>query len=524
MAEQPNLLGIEAADAAVDEGAKDGRGGDKALNEHPKLESIDRSQGVFQSIFVDELIGPHHPARAIWNLTGQLELSGFRGKVTSTEGSVGRPAKDPRLLIAIWIYAYSEGISSARELERMMEHEPGLKWLTGMSVVNHHTLSDFRVEHRKQLDEMFTQLLAILEKQGFIELDEVMHDGTKIRAHAGADAARREKTLNEHLERARRQVAALADPYDETVSKRRQAAKERAARQQLERLEQAAKELKTLQSAKKDSKEKQAVRVNLTEPESRVMKHGDHAYAPSYNAQISTEASNKIIVGVELTNVGHDADALAPAMEKVKESCQRYPDRVVADGGYTNQETMIEMEDKKIEFIGSIRDKASAQAGSAVAAGIDPQFAAAFFKVIEERKLSMCPAGKLMHYVRQSKKGDSVYHQYQGSAGDCGVCAFGKQCCPKNAQRGRTVSILVKEPEAIKRFRDKMETEQAKAIYKRRGAVAEFPHCWIKDKIGLRKFRLRGLVKAGTELLWAVLTYNFMQWIRLSSARAPLPV
>jgi transposase len=521
MAEQPSLLAIEAADAAVDAEVRERRSS-KSLNAHPKLESVDRSQGIFQTIYVDELIGPYHPARAIWDLTGQLELSRFRGKVASTEGSVGRPAKDPRLLIAIWIYAYSEQISSARELERMMEYEPGLRWLTGMSVVNHHTLSNFRVEHREQLDEMFTELLAILEKQGLIELNEVMHDGTKIRAHAGADAARREKTLNEHLERARRQVAALADPNDETVSKRRQAAQERAARQRVERLEQAAEELKTLQSAKKDSKEKQAVRVNLTEPESRVMKHGDHAYAPSYNAQISTEASNKIIVGMELTNVGHDADALAPAMEKVKESCQRYPDRVVADGGYTNQATMIKMEGKKIEFIGSIRDKASAQAGSAVAAGIDPQFAASFFRVVEEGKLLTCPAGKPLNYMRQSKKGESLYHQYQASASDCGVCEFGKQCCPKNAQNGRTVSVLVKEPEAVKRFRDKMATEQAKAIYKRRGPVAEFPHCWIKERIGLRKFRLRGLVKAGTELLWAVLTYNFMQWIRLSSAKAPL--
>ena len=61
-----------------------------------------------------------------------------------------------------------------------------------------------------------------------------------------------------------------------------------------------------------------------------------------------------------------------------------------------------------------------------------------------------------------------------------------------------------------------METAAAKRIYKRRGEVAEFPNAWIKEKLGIRKFRLRGLAKAGMEAVWACLTYNVMQWIRLS--------
>ena len=62
---------------------------------------------------------------------------------------------------------------------------------------------------------------------------------------------------------------------------------------------------------------------------------------------------------------------------------------------------------------------------------------------------------------------------------------------------------------------EKMQTEEAKQIYRHRGEVAEFPNAWIKDKIGLRQFRLRGLVKVGMEVLWACLTYNIKQWIRL---------
>jgi hypothetical protein len=68
----------------------------------------------------------------------------------------------------------------------------------------------------------------------------------------------------------------------------------------------------------------------------------------------------------------------------------------------------------------------------------------------------------------------------------------------------------------MQRFAEKMQTEEGKAIYRQRGAVAEFPNAWIKEKLGLRQFRLRGLVKVGLEVLWAVLTYNIQQWVRLS--------
>ena len=65
-------------------------------------------------------------------------------------------------------------------------------------------------------------------------------------------------------------------------------------------------------------------------------------------------------------------------------------------------------------------------------------------------------------------------------------------------------------------FIERMRTDPAKAIYRQRSEVAEFPNAWIKAKLGIRQFRLRGLVKVGLEALWACLTYNIQQWIRLS--------
>ena len=60
-----------------------------------------------------------------------------------------------------------------------------------------------------------------------------------------------------------------------------------------------------------------------------------------------------------------------------------------------------------------------------------------------------------------------------------------------------------------------MQTDEAKAIYKTRSQVAEFPNLWIKTKFGLRQFSVRGVAKVRIESEWAALTYNICQWIRL---------
>ncbi len=122
---------------------------------------------MLATICVEELIPADHKARAIWELVGKLDLSRFAEPLQTAVGCAGRPAWDPHLLVSLWVYAYSEGIGSAREIERLMEWEPALQWLSGLVAVNHHTLSDFRVEHKAALDDLFAQLLALLESAGW---------------------------------------------------------------------------------------------------------------------------------------------------------------------------------------------------------------------------------------------------------------------------------------------------------------------------------------------------------------------
>lgn len=484
-----------------------------------KLRRVNRRQTTLLTVEVEALIGAEHKARAIWELVGRMDLSPFTAGIKTRAGQAGREAWDPQLLVSLWVYAYSEGIGSAREIERQMEWEPGFQWLGGLAQVNHHTLSDFRVGHRAGLDRLFAQLLALLEHAGCLSLERVMHDGTKIGAQAGADTFRRERTVKDHLERARAVVAQMGDPRKdegaEAGRSRKRAAQERVARERVARVERAYQELQQLQRDKASEADRQAVRVSVTEPEARLMKHGDNAIRPSYNAQISTDAQQKIIVGVHLSQSSSDAQSLAPALAQVEENLGRRPEQVVVDGGYTNRDTIVACAEQQTDLIGSLPDPVERSAAAMKSAGIDPAFAPGQFVRQAEGDELRCPAGCRLKFLRQSRKRGNLYRQYQAQGADCQRCALQPRCCPKHPAQGRLVSILVQERAEVAEFRKKMQTPEARAIYRQRGPVAEFPNAWIKEKLGLRKFRVRGLAKAGMEMLWASLTYNVMAWIRL---------
>ena len=483
----------------------------------PKLKPIDRSQLMLKMVDLEHLIEPGHSVRAIWDLVGKLDLDRFLSAIRSQQGEKGRAANSPKMLVSVWLYAYSQGVSSAREIERLMAYEPGLMWLCGGDPVNHHTLSDFRMDHKLALDELFQQLLAVLDGEGLISLDQVMHDGTKVRANAGVDTFRSKETIAKRLEKARQVVKQMGDPREDNqqARTRKQAAQERAARERLEKTTAAMEEMEQILKDN-TAAEAEKARVSVVEPEARKMKHGDNAIVPSYNVQLSTESKNKIIVGVHLSQCSSDAQSLDPAVDKIEENTGHRPAQMVADGGYTNKPNIVAMEEREIDFIGSLPNLERKRTAGAVAAGIDAAFGGQFFILMEGNGKLTCPAGKQLDYKTRNKKRGNIYHVYRAQGSDCKGCEFQKQCCPRNPEKGRSVAVLVTEDPNISKFRKKMESEEARQIYKKRGEVAEFPNAWIKDKIKLRKYRLRGMLKAGIETMWACLAYNAKQWIRLS--------
>jgi transposase len=480
-----------------------------------RVQTIDRQQGWLRSVVVEELVEEDHSVRAIWELTGQLDLSGYYEAIRAVEGVAGAEAIDPRLLVSLWLLAYSQGMGSAREIERRCSYHPAYQWLTGMRVINHHTLSDFRVRHGPALEELFIEVLGVLSSEDLVDLKRVMHDGMRVKAWAGTNSFGREARLRKHLEAAREQVVEMSQwAHDDDISPRQVAARQRAAREKQQRLERACEELKKIQAVKRGNQDKQQARASRSDPQARIMKQSDGGYAPSYNAQISTDAKACILVAAEVSQSGSDYEELVPAERRIEDTCGQPPVELVADGGFTSRANIIEMEQRGVNFIGSMGDGQAQSAGQLKRRGVALEFRTEAFVYDSEHNTYTCPQGQILKYESQEKRIGIIHYHYRASAAACQACPLKSRCCPQQGAQGRSLVRGVEDPVVVA-FRQKMETEAAQQAYKQRGAVAEFPNAWIKDKLRLRQFRLRGLAKVRMELLWACLTYNVQQWIRL---------
>src|SRR6266403_849819 len=382
-------------------------------SQQPLIRYVNRRQMSWRAVDVERLIGEDHPARAIWALVGRLDLRRFYAGIESSETEGGRPAFDPQLLISLWVYAYSQGIGSAREVARRCEYDPAFQWLTGLDEVNYHTLADFRVERQKELDELFTQVLAALSKEGLITLEQVMQDGTKIRAAASPRSVQRESTIQEHWERARRRVKEMGDPRGEESNPRVRQARLRAQREQQERLDQAMEELEKLRKLKAARSPNK--RVSISDPEARIMKQPDGGLALSYNAQLSTDAAHGLIVGVRVTQAASDWEQLLPALEQIGQRLQQQPKQIVADAGYTKRAGIEEMAERKMDFLGSM-PREDACSGRTTPNRLPPSA----FLFQPETNRYVCPEGKfLYHEGRLKNERGLVSRRYLARAKDC---------------------------------------------------------------------------------------------------------
>ncbi len=474
---------------------------------------INRQQLFFRSVDVEKLVEEDDPVRAIWELVGRLDLEPFYAEIEAVEGVAGRPVWDPQLLVSLWLYAYKEGVSSAREISRLCEYHPGYQWLTAMEVVNYHTLADLRIQHKEALDRIFIGVLGVLSHQGLITLDRVMHDGSKVKASAADKSFRRRATLERHLELARKQVEQMGDPLSEELSQRVVRARQRALREKQERLKLAVKELGKIEGSRGKSGQKKEARASTTDPEARVMMQAKGAYGPSYNVQISTDARAKIIVGVGVSQSANDAGELEPGVERIEANLGQEPKQMVVDEGYSNSGSIEAMAEREIDLIGSVPKPKKAPWDPWQRREVARDFHPEAFRYDPSTDRYTCPADQVLTYETREQHGGWWHYRYRARASDCRSCVFQAQCCP-GTKKGRSLVRREQTPE-WEAFRAKMETAEAKEIYKQRSEVAEFPNAWIKEKIGLRQFRLRGLVKVTIEAIWACLTYNICQWIRL---------
>jgi len=410
-----------------------------------RLREAERAQIAWGRIDLDAMLPEDHPARAIWAVVARLDLSALYAQIAARDEVAGAPAIDPRLLLALWVYATSEGEGSARAIWRLTGVHDAYRWLGGGVEVGYHTLSDFRSQQGAVLDALITQVLALLMQQDLVDLTRVAQDGTRVRASAGAASFRRAPTLQALMAQARAHVDTVTrEAADPALSARRAAARQRGAAHRLARLEAALQQIPEVTATKQRSGAKDAtVRVSTTDPDARVMKMGDGGFRPAFNVQFATTSdAARVIVGVDLTNRGSDAGQSSPMLEQIAARTGVRPATLLVDGGYAQHAAI---------------DQAAAK------------------DVV------------LYAPVPKPRQGD-----------------------PRDPHAPRP-----EDSEAVAAWRQRMGTDEAKAIYKQRAATAETVNADAKAHRGLDCLAVRGLDKVlGSASLFA-LTYNILRLITL---------
>lgn len=326
-------------------------------NGQPRMEKPDRQQMQMRLASLDDLLPADHRARVVWEMVQQYDLSPFYARIRSIEGGSGRPAIEPRVLVAVWLYATLEGVVSARELARLCEQHLAYLWLLGGITVNYHTLADFRVEYEAALEHVLTHSVAALMSEGVITIEKTAQDGLRIRASAGASSFRRKPTLEECLRKAQaaldQQKAQAQTEEDSASSPRQRAAQERQAREKLERVKKALQEVEKLaakRAKRRDLKVKERpVRASTTDPEARVMKMADGGFRPAFSGQLTVDMGSRLIIGVEVSNEA-DVNLLNPMLEQIKERCEGYPHEHYVDGGYRNNASFEQAAAKAVDI------------------------------------------------------------------------------------------------------------------------------------------------------------------------------
>ena len=430
-----------------------------------RIRRAERRQTGFELVDLESLVVDDHPVRAVWSFVEGLDLQWFYDRIRARGEAPGRPATDPRILLALWLYATADGIGSARALARLCEHHTIYRWICGGVGVNHTMLSEFRLDSGEFLDGLLTRSLAALMKEGLIRLDEVITDGTKVRAAASRSSMRRRQSLSELEEKARSRVTELKQELEANsaagerrLSKRRLSAAEDRARRVAAALAKppvtATKQDKDLSdedeppsASDKGGKKSREERVSTTDPDAPLMKMADGAVRPAYNVQVASACG--FVVAIEPVQRRNDR-GLAPAMvAQVEQRCGKLPDRLLADAGAMTAADIVTI----------------AQAHSSVQVFSPPP----------ARKEDSKPESKARY------------------------------------ERNRAA-----EPQCLKEWRTRMDSEEGQAVYKRRSNT-EHVHARLKNR-GFGRMVLRGLAKVRIACLLHAVAHNMM-WAL--SRRAP---
>jgi len=473
---------------------------------------------------LEDWIPADHPARVVRSFVDSLDLKALGFRIP--EGTNGRPAYAPALLLRLWLYGYLRALPSCRSLEHAAQNDLGAIWLAGRHRPDHNTLWRFWRDNRHALSPLFAQSVRQAEAQGHIGY--VLHalDGTRIATAASEHAAVHRTAVTKILERIDLRVkeleagverAGLADlaaqsalasatptppatppahqgPGDDNDNPPSAATCDRPAPGTASELARLSEHRTRAQAKLALLDEKATDHLQPGDLDARRMKSRSRFFF-GYNAQAVVDEASGLIVATGLTNLSNDIAQLAPMLEETRRLLGKNAADTVADAGYAQCEDQL----ARAEELGialTVARRPSEQ---------EP-YAAAQFVFDRAADRLVCPEGR--EVARAGKRKDGVRRFRCERHRKCPVRA---QCC--QGKGGRTVDITATR-EVAERSRARAYSERGRELLRRRMAAAERCFARIKHIAGVRRFSVRGLVKTAAQWALVCLGHNLkQQWL-----------
>lgn len=511
-----------------------------------------REQMVLFPTRLDDAVGGDHVVRLLDEILARIDWSAWEAAYDLTRG---QPPIHPRVVAGVILYGLLTRIRSTRALEEAQRVRIDFMWLAEGRSIDHTTISKFRVKNAERLKDLFVQVGLVAREMGWLTLETLAFDGTRLRANNRRSGTRTPDRLREMKAELAAKYAELeqqiadADAGDEEAfgnSSPSQLNKELAdAKQRLAKVDAALAEIERMEQAE----QKLPGRLPITDPQSRVTPNKDGGYAPNYTPLATVDVDSGLIVSADVIPHTDEDKHLLPAVEDVQDNFQLEspPAEVLADGMMATGENLAECDERNITLYSPIDDGPADNP----ALRDDPTVAVAAedrdrlptkttkskgqvsvkldkhaFVYDEEDDCYWCPEGKRLPFVstiHETRNGrERVRHQYKSDAADCASCPL-RELCLSGKSRRRDIRHEQHEPHSI-RQRERMRTEEAQQKYVRRRHPGERPFAVIKQQFGARQFLTRGLARVKQEWLWLTTAFNLKQLIGLIRSGVDPPV
>lgn len=467
-------------------------------------QGLNRKQQLLFPPSVDEYVDKDNSVRVIDGYVDILDLSSLGFKNLSKASNDGQPAYHPKLLIKIYIYSYINKIRSSRAIEKECIRNIELMWLTQGLSPSYKTISNFRKDNYEALKQLFKEFVLLCKNIDLIDGSLVAVDGAYLRANASKNKLIMKKSLQKDLVEIDNQISEYLKTLEFSDKEK----------QPLNLLSKLPKDFRKLKYKKEELSSNLKLLDNLgktqhnrTDKDAALMKKPAHNLM-AYNSQIVVDDTFKFIVATDISTNSTDQDQLHKMAMQTKDILDKSDLTIVADMGYNSSIEIKKCLDDNINPIVPLSNSQQAQKNK-------NKFNRDAFIYDANNDCYICPNNKKLtkREAPQIRDNGKINYAYSGASAICKSCPTKDKCLPTKTPYK---SIFRWEHEAIiEQHSVKMQTDEAKAIIKKRGSIVEHPFGTIKRNLGWDHFLVRGKDKVSGENALIMFAYNFKRLLSL---------